>query len=223
MRPKSCLLQKDVAHTVLMSQRRNFFARIFGRSGSKSKRSPAPSPVSETRDDHSDASEPETPPHSTMTQAEPGPEITADGVAGKQSQTVALSAPEPVTAVKGEAKSTTPVHANPASIEMRHAKYQIGQIVRHRLFDFYGIIFDVDPVFSNTDEWYEAIPKEMRPDKDQPYYHLFAENDRSHYVAYVSEQNLKIDEQTLRISHPDIRQIFDLTDDGYVLKSEQRN
>ncbi|NQY15757.1 MAG: heat shock protein HspQ [Henriciella sp.] len=106
---------------------------------------------------------------------------------------------------------------------MRQAKYQIGQVLRHRLFDFRGVVFDVDPVFNNTDEWYESIPEEVRPAKDQPYYHLFAENERTHYVAYVSEQNLVPDDSDTRVSHPDIASMFELTDQGYVLKSAQRN
>ena len=111
----------------------------------------------------------------------------------------------------------------PNAIPTREAKYQIGQVVRHRLFDFRGVIFDVDPVFANTEEWYEAIPEEVRPEKDQPYYHLFAENERTHYVAYVSEQNLKPDDSDARVAHPDIAKMFELTDEGYVLKAGQRN
>ena len=111
----------------------------------------------------------------------------------------------------------------PNAIPMHQAKYQIGQVLRHRLFDFRGVVFDVDPVFANTDEWYESIPEEVRPSKDQPYYHLFAENERTHYVAYVSEQNLVPDESDSRVSHPDIAKMFELTDHGYVLKAAQRN
>ena len=111
----------------------------------------------------------------------------------------------------------------PNAIPMRQAKYQIGQVLRHRLFDFRGVVFDVDPSFANTDEWYESIPEEVRPSKDQPYYHLFAENERTHYVAYVSEQNLVPDETETRVSHPDISSMFEFTDKGYVLKSAQRN
>src|ERR1051326_4679724 len=73
---------------------------------------------------------------------------------------------------------------------MKTAKFAIGQVVRHRLFPFRGIIFDVDPQFANTDEWYEAIPADVRPRKDQPFYHLLAENSETEYIAYVSEQNL---------------------------------
>eukprot|EP01025_Chloroclados_australasicus_P056772 TRINITY_DN70633_c0_g1_i1.p2 TRINITY_DN70633_c0_g1~~TRINITY_DN70633_c0_g1_i1.p2 ORF type:complete len:110 (+),score=7.01 TRINITY_DN70633_c0_g1_i1:166-495(+) len=73
---------------------------------------------------------------------------------------------------------------------MRMAKFTIGQVVRHRIYPFRGVIFDVDPEYGNTDEWYESIPEEIRPDKDQPFYHLFAENEETEYIAYVSEQNL---------------------------------
>ena len=72
----------------------------------------------------------------------------------------------------------------------RNAKFQIGQVVKHRLFPFRGVVFDIDPVFNNTEEWWLSIPEEVRPHKDQPFYHLFAENSESEYVAYVSEQNL---------------------------------
>ncbi|WP_325347212.1 heat shock protein HspQ [Xylophilus sp.] len=67
--------------------------------------------------------------------------------------------------------------------QITHAKFQIGQVVKHRLFPFRGIIFDVDPEFANTEEWYESIPEETRPRRDQPFYHLLAENSESEYVA----------------------------------------
>ena len=123
-----------------------------------------------------------------------------------------------------KAVKTAPVkHELPNAIPTRDAKYQIGQVVRHRMFDFRGVIFDVDPTFANSDEWYEAIPEEVRPVKDQPYYHLFAENERTHYVAYVSEQNLTPDESDAQITHPDIPKMFERTPAGYVLKPQQRN
>src|SRR5215510_14328623 len=81
-----------------------------------------------------------------------------------------------------------------ASIGIPQARFAIGDVVRHRIFDFRGIIFDVDPSFANSDEWYEAIPEAMRPSKDQPFYHLLAENAETTYVAYVSQQNLVADE-----------------------------
>src|SRR5712691_5990405 len=79
-------------------------------------------------------------------------------------------------------------------IKARTAKFQIGQIVRHRVFSFRGVIFDIDPEFNNTEEWWLSIPEDVRPHKDQPFYHLLAENSESEYVAYVSEQNLLPDD-----------------------------
>ncbi|MEE9321549.1 MAG: heat shock protein HspQ [Granulosicoccus sp.] len=84
------------------------------------------------------------------------------------------------------------------------ARFRIGQVVRHRVFPFRGLIYDVDPVFDNTNEWYEAIPKSMRPAKDQPFYHLYAQNNDAVYEAYVSEQNLLIDDSGDMLRHPNI-------------------
>ena len=89
------------------------------------------------------------------------------------------------------------------------AKFAIGQVVRHRLFPFRGVIFDVDPVFNNTEEWWQAIPEEIRPRRDQPFYHLLAENDETEYVAYVSEQNLLVDETGAPVRHPQVREYFE--------------
>jgi heat shock protein HspQ len=97
---------------------------------------------------------------------------------------------------------------------MRQAKYRIGDIVKHRVFPFRGVIFDVDPVFNNTDEWWLSIPAEVRPHKDQPFYHLLAENERSTYIAYVSEQNLLLDESGQPCRHPMIGELFDDLIDG---------
>ena len=94
------------------------------------------------------------------------------------------------------------------------AKYNLGQVVRHRKHSFRGVVFDVDPRFSNTAEWYEAIPEDSRPAKDQPFYHLLAENDENYYVAYVSEQNLIADYSGEPVSHPDISDMFGHFDDG---------
>ncbi|HEY5107375.1 MAG TPA: heat shock protein HspQ [Caulobacteraceae bacterium] len=91
----------------------------------------------------------------------------------------------------------------------RLAKFGIGQVVRHRVFPFRGVIFDVDPVFANTEEYWMQIPEEVRPPKDQPYYHLLAENDQSGYVAYVSEQNLLADDTGQPVAHPHTSLIFD--------------
>lgn len=99
-------------------------------------------------------------------------------------------------------------------MQNRKAKFSIGEVVRHRVHPFRGVVFDVDPEFDNTEEWYESIPEEMRPAKDQPFYHLFAENDTSYYVAYVSEQNLLHDETGEPVDHPEVGLVFGDLEDG---------
>ena len=103
------------------------------------------------------------------------------------------------------------------------AKFTIGQIVKHRVHPFRGVIFDVDPIFANTEEWWLSIPEELRPRKDQPFYHLFAENETSYYVAYVSEQNLLPDSTGEPVDHPNIGEYFiGLDGDQYeVLPAQQ--
>ncbi len=96
----------------------------------------------------------------------------------------------------------------------RTAKYTIGQVVRHRLFPFRGVVFDIDPEFDNTEEWWLSIPEEVRPHKDQPFYHLFAENAETEYVAYVSEQNLLPDTSGQPVRHPQVGEIFETDDKG---------
>ena len=98
--------------------------------------------------------------------------------------------------------------------KIRNAKYQIGQVVRHRLFPFRGVVFDIDPIFSNTEEWYESIPAEVRPHKDQPFYHLFAENAETEYIAYVSEQNLLPDTSGEPIRHAQVAEAFEPDGNG---------
>ena len=97
---------------------------------------------------------------------------------------------------------------------MRVAKFQIGQIVKHRVYPFRGVIFDVDPEFANTEEWWQSIPAEIRPSKDQPFYRLYAENSDSQYIAYVSEQNLLPDDSGEPVSHPQIGETLERTADG---------
>ncbi|MDJ0684545.1 MAG: heat shock protein HspQ [Alphaproteobacteria bacterium] len=100
-------------------------------------------------------------------------------------------------------------------ISENEAKFPIGKVVRHKRFGFRGVIFDVDPEFANTEEWYESIPADVRPRKDQPFYHLFAENhDKSPYIAYVSEQNLEPEESADPIRHPGVEEYFDGVEDG---------
>ena len=110
------------------------------------------------------------------------------------------------------------------SIAIPQARFAIGEVVRHRLLDFRGVIFDVDPEFANSDEWYEAIPEAMRPSKEQPFDHLLAENAESSYVAYVSQQNLEHDDSEEPVDHPAIATMFDSFDgEKYLLRPEHRH
>lgn len=104
----------------------------------------------------------------------------------------------------------------------REAKFSIGQVVRHRVYPFRGVVFDIDPTFANTEEWWESIPQEVRPKRDQPFYHLYAENDETEYVAYVSEQNLVPDTSGEPLRHPQIRENFTKVEDGS-FKMKQRS
>ena len=94
------------------------------------------------------------------------------------------------------------------------AKFAIGQVVKHRRYPFRGVIYDVDPEFANTEEWWLSIPEELRPRKDQPFYHLFAENADTEYVAYVSEQNLMPDTTGEPVRHPQVEETIDRDEDG---------
>ncbi len=112
---------------------------------------------------------------------------------------------------------------SPAMID-RVARFRIGQVVKHRVFPFRGVIFDVDPTFNNTEEWWLAIPEEVRPRKDQPFYHLFAENAEGPYIAYVSEQNLVSDDSGEPVHHPGVGQYFGKLIGGqYLPKAIQRH
>ena len=108
-------------------------------------------------------------------------------------------------------------------IDIPLARFAIGDVVRHKMFDFRGVVFDVDPEFANSEEWYEAIPEALRPSREQPYYHLLAENSESAYIAYVSQQNLAHDESDEPVDHPAIATMFERLEDGrYQLKAEHR-
>jgi heat shock protein HspQ len=96
----------------------------------------------------------------------------------------------------------------------RRAKYSIGQVVKHRLHPFRGVVFDIDPEFNNTEEWWESIPADRRPSKDQPYYHLLAENAETEYIAYVSEQNLLPDTSGVPVRHPQVAEMFEQDERG---------
>ena len=112
----------------------------------------------------------------------------------------------------------------PVAPPISHARFAIGDVVRHKIYDFRGVIIDVDPVFANSEEWYESIPEDQRPRKDQPFYHLLAENAETSYFAYVSQQNLDPDDTDEPIDHPAIQGIFTTFTPGrYQLRPERRH
>ena len=126
-----------------------------------------------------------------------------------------LSATGPITDLADRLHQLPPIS---------YASFAIGDVVRHRMFDFRGVVFDVDPIFANSEDWYEAIPEDVRPARDQPFYHLLAENAESSYIAYVSQQNLLRDDSEEPVDHPAIAGIFDGYRDGrYRLKREHRH
>jgi heat shock protein HspQ len=108
--------------------------------------------------------------------------------------------------------------------KIRTAKYKIGQVVKHRIYPFRGVVFDIDPEFDNTEEWWQSIPADVRPRKDQPFYHLYAENAETEYIAYVSEQNLLPDTSDKPIRHPQVSEMFIQDDSGaYQPRNSQLN
>lgn len=115
--------------------------------------------------------------------------------------------------IKNTSLPDTPSAAISAPL-IERARFAPGDIVRHRMFDFRGVVFDVDPVFANSEEWYQAIPEAIRPAKEQPYYHLLAESEDSAYIAYVSQQNLVADDSDEPVDHPAITGMFGSYADG---------
>ena len=109
------------------------------------------------------------------------------------------------------------------ALHIPEARFGIGDVVRHKIFDFRGVIFDVDPEFANSEEWYESIPEALRPSKEQPFYHLLAENSESSYVAYVSQQNLVRDDSEEPLDHPAITAMFETVEGGYRLRDQVRH
>jgi len=100
------------------------------------------------------------------------------------------------------------------------AKFQIGDVVKHRIHPFRGVVFDVDPVFSNSEEWLMSIPESVRPRREQPFYHLLAENAQTTYMAYVSEQNLLTDDNDAPVRHPEVDDYFAGVEDGRYVRRD---
>jgi heat shock protein HspQ len=138
---------------------------------------------------------------------------TVSGVARKLAEKL-----PPRVEAKGEkppAQTTKRVRAATAlPSRQRAARYGLGDVVKHRVYGFRGVVFDIDPVFANTEEWWSSIPEDIRPKKDQPYYHLLAENTETEYIAYVSEQNLVPDTSGKPLRHPQVKELFKTGRDG---------
>ena len=110
------------------------------------------------------------------------------------------------------------------AMSITNTQFSIGQVVRHRVYEFRGVIVDVDPEFSNTEEWWQSIPEEVRPRKNQPFYHLLAENESHAYEAYVSEQNLLVDDSGEPVNHPQVAEVFgEFLGNSYELPDSYRN
>ena len=137
---------------------------------------------------------------------QPVPAPAAKSAAKSKAKPSAATATTAVTPPKAKTKLRAARRKAPS--RMRRAKFAVGQVVRHRFYPFRGVVFDIDPVFNNTEEWWEAIPEEIRPVKDQPFYHLLAENAETEYIAYVSEQNLLADDTGEPLRHPKIGELF---------------
>lgn len=99
-------------------------------------------------------------------------------------------------------------------------KYSIGELVHHRMFDYRGVIVDVDPVFQGTEEWYQAVAK-SRPPKDKPWYHVLV--DGSNQSTYVAERNLELDSETAPINHPMVEHFFSGFENGKYVRIDPDN
>ena len=100
------------------------------------------------------------------------------------------------------------------------ARFQVGQPVSHKIFDYRGVIFDVDATFQSTDEWYDTMAR-TRPPKDEPWYHVFVHD--AEHTTYVAERNLEPDLTGEPIKHPALTQIFDELKDGIYRRRRQVN
>ena len=109
-------------------------------------------------------------------------------------------------------------------MNIQKTRFTIGQVVRHRIYPFRGVIIDVDPEFDNSEEWWQSIPEEVRPGKDQPFYHLLAENENTAYEAYVSEQNLLVDDSGIPVNHPQVAEMFgEFRGDSYAIPASHHH
>jgi heat shock protein HspQ len=100
------------------------------------------------------------------------------------------------------------------------AKFHIGELVHHRLFDYRGVVVDVDPTFQLSEEWYDTVAR-SRPPKDKPWYHVLV--DGAQHMTYVAEQNIEPDATSEPIVHPEIDRFFDRFEDGRYVRRQPAN
>lgn len=103
---------------------------------------------------------------------------------------------------------------------MQNARFSIGQLVHHRLFGYRGVVYDVDPVFMGTEEWYEQVAR-SRPPKDQPWYHVLVHG--ADHTTYVAERNLEPDDSGEPIAHPALDMFFSGFRDGEYVAARATN
>lgn len=101
-----------------------------------------------------------------------------------------------------------------------HAGFTIGQIIHHRLFDYRGVIFDVDPVFQGDEEWYQNVAR-TRPPRDRPWYHVLVDGD--YRITYVAERNLESDDSGNPVHHPALNEFFTAFDNGSYVSRKRNN
>jgi len=99
-------------------------------------------------------------------------------------------------------------------------KYSIGDLVHHRLFDYRGVVIDIDPYFQLSEQWYDTVAR-SRPPKDQPWYHVIVDDSTS--STYVAEQNLEADPSGSRINHPMVNKLFTDLQNGHYINGNKAN
>ncbi|NQX88998.1 MAG: heat shock protein HspQ [Halioglobus sp.] len=104
--------------------------------------------------------------------------------------------------------------------DIHRACFGIGELVSHKMFDYRGVVVDVDATFQATDEWYETVAK-SRPPKDKPWYHVLV--DGGDHSTYVAEQNLEADTSKSEVNHPMVPEFFDKFEAGRYRRDEPFN
>jgi len=100
------------------------------------------------------------------------------------------------------------------------SKYSVGDLIQHQLFDYRGVVVDVDPTFQSTEEWYEAVAR-SRPPKDQPWYYVLVHG--AAHTTYVAERNLKPDSSAEPINHPMLSHFFKKFEGGRYVRETRAN